>query len=224
MAPLDALYPKMRVFSNDERQQTLHRMSTMPESTYQEAVKNETYRENRSNAKNVEGEIAPLDALYPTMRVLSDCEKQKTTHRLSAIHESTYKEDVKRIAPLDALYPTMRVLSDCEKQKTTHRMSAMHESTYKEDVKKIAPLDASYPMMRVNSDSKNQQTHNRMSAMNESTHRGDVKDKTYRENGNCAKNVLMSAPHYPRDRQSDTIGPALMARTCTKTRGQRRSR
>jgi hypothetical protein len=34
MAPLDALYPKIRVPSNDEEQQTLHRMSNMPESTY----------------------------------------------------------------------------------------------------------------------------------------------------------------------------------------------
>jgi hypothetical protein len=57
----------MRVSSNDEKQQTLHRLSAMHESTYQEAVKNETYRENRSRAKNVEGEIAPLDALYPTI-------------------------------------------------------------------------------------------------------------------------------------------------------------
>jgi hypothetical protein len=54
-----------------------------------------------------------------------------------------------------------------------------------------------------------QQTHNRMSAMHKSTYRGDVKDKTYREDGNYAKNVLMSTPHYPRDRQSDTIGRDL---------------
>jgi hypothetical protein len=32
IAPLDALYPT-RVSSNDEKQQTLHRMSAMPEST-----------------------------------------------------------------------------------------------------------------------------------------------------------------------------------------------
>jgi hypothetical protein len=89
MAPLDALYPKMRVSSNDEKLLTLHRMSTMPESTYQEAVKNETYREIRNNAKNVEGEIAPLDALYPTMRVISVYEKQKTTHKRSAMYEIT---------------------------------------------------------------------------------------------------------------------------------------
>ena len=29
--------------------------------------KNKTYRKNRSCVKNVEGEIAPLDALYPTI-------------------------------------------------------------------------------------------------------------------------------------------------------------
>ena len=55
----------------------------------------------------------------------------------------------------------------------------------------IAPLDGSYPTMRVLSDSKKQQTHNRMSFKHESTHREDVMDKTYRENGNCAKNVLI---------------------------------
>jgi hypothetical protein len=103
-------------------------------------------------------------------------------------------------------------------------MSAMHESTYKEDVKKIAPLDASYPMMRVFTDSKKQQTHNRMSAMHKSTYQEDVKHENYQENRNCAKNVMMTAPHHPRDCQTDTTGPALMARTCTKTRGQRRSR
>ena len=58
-------------------------------------------------------------------------------------------------------------------------------------------MDASYPKMRVLSDNKKQKTHNRMSAVNENIHRGDVKDKTYRENGNYTKNVLMSALHYP---------------------------
>ena len=87
----------------------------------------------------------------------------------------------------------------------------MHESIYKENVMKTAPLDALYPTMRVLTNSK-------MSTMHESTQRGNVKDKTYQENGNCAKNVLMSAPQYPRDPQSDTIGPALMARTCPKTK------
>jgi hypothetical protein len=82
----------------------------------------------------------------------------------------------------------------------------------------IAPLDASFPTMRVLSDHKKQLTHNRTSTMHESTHRGNVKDKTHQENGNCAKNVLMSAPHYPRDCRSDTIGPALMAGTCPKTK------
>jgi hypothetical protein len=93
MAPLDALYPKMRVSSN-EKQQTLHRMSTMPESTYYEAVKNETFRENRSNTKIVEGEIVSLDALYPMIRGLTDYERQKTVLRMSTMHVSTYKEDV----------------------------------------------------------------------------------------------------------------------------------
>ena len=43
----------------------------------------------------MKGEIAPLDALYPTMRVPSDDEKQQTHHWMSAMHESTYHGDVK---------------------------------------------------------------------------------------------------------------------------------
>ena len=43
-----------------------------------------------------------------------------------------------------------------------------------------------------------------------------MRDKTYREEGNCAKNVLLSALHHQRDRQFDTTGLTLMTRTCTK--------
>ena len=53
IAPLDALYPTMRVSSEGEKQQTHNRMTAMHEITYQEAVKNKTYQENRSSAKNV---------------------------------------------------------------------------------------------------------------------------------------------------------------------------
>jgi hypothetical protein len=51
--PLDALYPTMRVSSDDGKQQTHHRMSAMYENTYQEDVQNETYQEEGSYAKNV---------------------------------------------------------------------------------------------------------------------------------------------------------------------------
>jgi hypothetical protein len=156
---------------------------------------------------NQEGEIAPLDASYPTMRALSDSKKRQTHNRMSAMYESTNREDVKNEPYQEQNHGSV----------TCHTTKTMKEG-------EIAPLDALYPTIRVLSDSKKLQTRNRMSAMNENTYRGDVKDKTYQENGNCAKNVLMSAPHYPRGRQSDTIGPALMARTCTKIRGQRRSR
>jgi hypothetical protein len=58
-------------------------------------------------------EIAPLDALYPTIRVSSDSKKLQTHNRVSAMHESTYQEDVmnesyREIAPLDAWYPMIR--------------------------------------------------------------------------------------------------------------------
>jgi hypothetical protein len=107
-------------------------------------------------------------------------------------------------------------------------MSATYECTHRRDVKnkpyqgwnhgygtclptmkmkewEIVPLDAAFPTMRVLSDRRKQLTHKRTSAMHESTHSGTVKDRTYQENGNCDKNVLISAPHYPRDCQSDTI-------------------
>jgi hypothetical protein len=177
------------------------------------------------------------------IRVCTNKPPEPTIFDIKRIHTSV-SEGVEK----DKKFGMAMEARDPPKEQQTHnRMSAMYESTHRGDVKnepyqeqnhgsaaslttktmkewEIAPLDASYPTMRVLSDSKKQQTHNRMSAMHESTHRGDLKDKTYLENGNCAKNVLMSAPHYPRDRQSDTMGPALMARTCTKTRGQRRSR
>ena len=90
IAPLDASYPTIRVSSNSKKLQTFHRLPTMHESTYQEDVKHKTYRENRSCVKNVEGEIAPLDALYPTIRVSSDDENKQTYHRMPAMHESTH--------------------------------------------------------------------------------------------------------------------------------------
>ena len=46
------------------------------------------------------------------------------------------------------------------------------------------------------SDSKKQKTQTNMPTVNENINRGDVNDKTYRENGNYTKNVLMSALHY----------------------------
>ena len=49
----------------------------MPDSTYQEAGKNETYGEDRNNARNVEGE---------------------TTHEISTTHEITYKKAMQKIA------------------------------------------------------------------------------------------------------------------------------
>ena len=52
--------------------------------------------------------------------------------------------------------------------------------------------------------------------MHESTYQEDVMNETYRENRNCAKNVMVTAPHHPRDRQTDTTSLALMARTCTR--------
>jgi hypothetical protein len=125
------------------------------------------------------------------------------------------------------------------KRQQTHRMTAMHMSTYREDVKykpnqeqnhgsmachitkiinegEIAQLDALYPMKQVHSDSKKKLTDNRMSTMNESTKTGDMGDKTYREEENCAKNVLLSAIHHQKDCKFDTTSLTMMTRTDTK--------
>ena len=72
-----------------------------------------------------EGEKAQLDALYPTTRVFSDDEKQKTTNRMSTIHEGTHNEDV-----LTVTFQENVVIGNYKK----HMMSAMHENNYQEDV------------------------------------------------------------------------------------------
>jgi hypothetical protein len=222
MAPLDASYPKMRVSSNDEKQQTLHRMSTMPESTYQEAVKNETYRENGNNVKNVEGEIAPLDALYPTMQVLSDYEKQETTHKMSATYEITYKEDVKKIAPLDALYPTMRVNSDSKNQQTHNRKSVVDESTNQDDVmnkthreyRKSSVHESTYQEDMMNKTYREKM----MSAMHENTYQEDVKDKAYMENVDVPGAVAntSSSNYGPEDPQNNCMAGQTGTKDNTK--------
>ena len=66
------------------------------------------------------------------MRVLSDYEKQKTTHRMSAMHESTHQEDVMtETYQEDVMDKTYR----------ENTMSAMHESTYQENVKDKAYME-----------------------------------------------------------------------------------
>jgi hypothetical protein len=62
-------------------------------------VKNEVPQEDhddRDQAKQFkdmkEKKIAPLDALFPKIRVSSDDEKQQTHHRMPAMDESPYRE------------------------------------------------------------------------------------------------------------------------------------
>ena len=96
----------------------------------EEEVPDEEPPEDHMN-KN-EGKMAPLDALYPKMRVSTNDEKQKTTHRMSVIHESTHKEDVMtKTYQEDVVNKTYR----------ENTMSAMHESTYQEDVEDKAYMD-----------------------------------------------------------------------------------
>ena len=146
-------------------------------------------------------------------KVTATIQKAMQEQNLTENHV-TIKE--REIGPMDASYHTMRVLPDCEEHRHEHPHEHVHKSTNKDNVKKITPLDTSYPTIQVFSDSKKLQTHDRMSAMSENTYREDKMNETYRENRNCAKDVMVTAPHYPRDRQTDTTSLALMARTCTR--------
>jgi hypothetical protein len=48
IAPLDALFPKIRVPSDDEIQHTHHRMPALDDSPHQEDVQHETYQEDKA--------------------------------------------------------------------------------------------------------------------------------------------------------------------------------
>jgi hypothetical protein len=62
-----------------------------------------------SHKTKEEREIALLNTSYPTMRVSSDGEKRQTHHRMSAIHESTYQEDVKKTTGHFVSYDTSSI-------------------------------------------------------------------------------------------------------------------
>jgi hypothetical protein len=75
-----------------------------------------------------EGEIAPLDALYPTMQVSSDGEMQQTHHRMTAMHESTNKEDVQNESYQEtgSRAKTMMMMALChprDRRKPDHKSS-----------------------------------------------------------------------------------------------------
>ena len=82
IAPLDALYPTMRVSSDDEKQQTHHRMSAMYENTYQEDVQNETYQEEGSYAKNV---------MMMALHHPRDCQNQNTSLALTMMQGASQR-------------------------------------------------------------------------------------------------------------------------------------
>ena len=122
-------------------------MSTLPVNTYDEAVKNVIYRGNKSNAKTVEGEIAPLDALYPMMEGLSDYEKQKTTHRMSAMHKSTYKRDVQYEAyqedgssAKNVMKMTLHHPRDCQNQTTSQALTMIQGASRRQGEDQEDPL------------------------------------------------------------------------------------
>jgi hypothetical protein len=132
-AQLDALYPRTQLFADNENQPTSHTMSTMPVNTNKEAVENETFRGDKCNAQTMEGKIALMDALYPTTRVQSDCEMQKTTNRMSDMYKGTHREDV--------MTETFQedVMTETFKEDVVHKiyqkttMTAMYESTFQKD-------------------------------------------------------------------------------------------
>jgi hypothetical protein len=126
-----------------------------------------------------EGEKAQLDALYPTTRVFSDNEKQKTTNRMSTIHEGTHNEDV-----LTVTFQENVVINNNQ----IHMMSAMYENTYQEDMLPVT--------IKENVVIENYQKHT-MSAMHENTYQEDVLPVTFKEDVIIEnyKKYTMSAMH-----------------------------
>jgi hypothetical protein len=115
-------------------------MCTMGEQSYgfeacliQKAVEEQSLVEEYRTRE--EGEIAPRDALYPTMRVLSSSGKQPTHHRISAMHESTYQGDVH-----NGTYQEDR---SCAKDVVMKR----GEEKVKEEVKTEYRMKMEYPKM-----------------------------------------------------------------------------
>jgi hypothetical protein len=81
IAPLDALFPKIRVSSNDE---SPYQEDEQDESPYQVDVQDETYQENGSHAKNV-----MTMALYHPQ----DCQDQTTSPALTMMREQVDDKD-----------------------------------------------------------------------------------------------------------------------------------
>ena len=171
------------------------------------------------------GNMFKLVRRYNTATQRSGCSLRNTIHcvQIEAMMRQTLGVDANEIADEkevpDEEPPEEHDDQDRDRlfkdmtEVTAPRQKAIEDNNLVEDHRtreegEIAPLDALYPTMRVSSDGEKQQTHHRMSAMHESTYQEDVKNETYRENRSCAKNVVMTALHHPRDRQTHT-SPAL---------------
>ena len=64
IAPLDALYPKIQVYSDSKTLQTLHRLNAMHKSTYQEDVKYKNPREDEEMIKTNHQKVIITDNLH----------------------------------------------------------------------------------------------------------------------------------------------------------------
>ena len=155
--------------------------------------------------KEDEKKIAPLDALFPTIRVPPDDvetakktlveknirtaqnAKSKPASNTWAIKIPDKFEDMKedmKIVSLDALFPKIRVPSNDVN---------MHEST-QEDEKNPAVTAAKMTLYAESKLAFNMRA---------------LTLKTYREDGSRAETVMTMTLHHPTDRQDQTTSPAL---------------
>jgi hypothetical protein len=190
----------------------------MPKNTFQEAGNDETYREDGNNAKNVEGEsthemptthekdvqkTAPLDALFPMMRVNSDSMSRQTHNRKTDVMIKTYQEEVNDEADTEnvdvpgAVVNTSSGPADPQNNcvtgqagtKDDTKMLAVHECTCHKGMKDEAYLTKEYRQMeyymRVEGGGKchidknpierdRQTTHRKKTEMINKSHQGDV--------------------------------------------------
>ena len=104
-------------------------------------MKNKPYKEqnhgsvaDHTTKTMKEGEIAPLDASYPDVRVLSDSKKQKTQDNMPAVNKNIDRGDVNdKTYRVNGNYTKNVLMSAIHYQIRHHRPSADAKDLYKDE-------------------------------------------------------------------------------------------
>ena len=126
-----------------------------------------------------------MDALYPTTIMVSENKKQKTTNRLSNIHEDTNNEDV-----LTMTFQENVLIENAYQEDVlpvTFQGNVVIEDAYKEDVLPVT--------FKENVTNENYKKYAK-SAMHKTTNQEDVDAKTYMENVVVPGTVANSSSAY----------------------------